>query len=454
MRIRRLLLGTLLMGCAGPTPAPQAPLAPIRCEEAPRPIELSTLPDVDAADSARCISGSLIIGGTLADVVLSQLQTVEGDVVISDADSLRSVSLPRLQRVTGSLLILDAPQLDRVDLPMLTTVGADLLVGREYPRHLEQPTRTRGTGLKRLEGPRLTDIGALRIQSNPELKAIVLPALQRISRSAAIIDNARLSSILIAPLADLSGGLRIVANPSLVDIAGLAGRQVVQGPLELRNNRQLRDLSGLATLEDVRGRLTVAGLAALTDLELPALIRVGRGLRVIGNPRLAQLRLPSLGSLFGYAEISDNPLLVSIAFDRATTINGHVNITNDEALQTVSFPALTNIAGDLGLVDVPKLHRVNAPALQTVANDLVLRRAASLSALSFQALTEIGGYLTVEGNPKLASLTDLGPIRSIREQIYVRGNASLPACHGSKLAERLTRPPRLGMDVGANGPPC
>ncbi len=120
------------------------------------------------------------------------------------------------------------------------------------------------------------------------------------------------------------------------------------------------DLSPLERLTRIDGDLGIGGTFALGSVTLPALAHVGGALRIVTNLDLGGVYLSALAS-----------------------------------------------AGSITITDAPPLLEIMLPALIRVDGDLTLARLPSLELVDVSTLPGVGGTLSLDGAPRLA--TWLGP---------------------------------------------
>jgi len=228
------------------------------------------------------------------------------------------------------------------------------------------------------------------------------------------------ANLILAGCTRITGTLAIAA-PGVTSL-GAPSPLVQVGRLEVVNNDTLTSLRFPALTTLVDGAI-LADLPSLTELQLPALARVGTsGLDVTRAPKLAAIDLPALAILEGSLGLYQNPKVARVNLPALTTA-GWVTI-GDTACASIPLPSLTTASG-LGLtanprlteVDLPVLNwayvldvsddpalvRLRAPALTTVSSLWALRDPV-LAELSLPALAEASFDVGLQDLPALTSL--------------------------------------------------
>src|SRR5262245_36423362 len=90
---------------------------------------INNVDDVTAIEGCAIITGNLTVTAQgLTEVVLPNLERVDGELVVSDSTTLERLALPGLRQVVGQLLVYTVPALRDVDLRSLVT-GSDINIG-------------------------------------------------------------------------------------------------------------------------------------------------------------------------------------------------------------------------------------------------------------------------------------------------------------------------------------
>lgn len=222
------------------------------------------------------------------------------------------------------------------------------------------------------------------VESNPELTALSLPALESFGGRVLVNDNGALTRIDLGIAAGLSE-LTVTANGALPSLAGLEHITSLWGSLAIAQNASLRDLDGLAALRHVDGSLWISGNSDLDPLELPNLVAIGGDLELGSHAVLEHVSLPNLEAVGGNVWIGEGGTfrptidpLAEVDLPLLTTVYGHLSLVGNDHLPKLAFPRLTSV-GALEIVQNPRFE--------------------SLAGLG--ALTTVGGGVVVEDNPVL-----------------------------------------------------
>ncbi|MDP2341960.1 MAG: thrombospondin type 3 repeat-containing protein [Deltaproteobacteria bacterium] len=166
-------------------------------------------------------SGGVVIEGNtaLVEIAFDSLELVDGDVVIRDNDALETFTAPQLGRVGGDLVIADNDALATVETPGLSVVGGDLeLSDNDVLREVSLLV--------------LTEAGAITVEGNAALTALLLTALRLVEDGVLVVDNDGLLVLALPALQQVGGDLTITDNDALVTVTVPAGA-VVGGDLVL-----------------------------------------------------------------------------------------------------------------------------------------------------------------------------------------------------------------------------
>ena len=298
-----------------------------------------------------------------------------------------------------------------------------------------------------------THTGSIRLESQAEVNALILPANATVIQGNLIIGNGSgiggASDITdLRPLSGIThvtGRVEVVGNSRLVSLGPLGNLQSIGGSFEVGDlnyrNNALTSLGDFPSLQTIGGRFVVDHHRSLTSLgNFPALQSIGDRFQVWSNSSLTSLgdfsALQTIGSDFevfnaaltflggftslqsigGSFEVSNNAVLISLGdFNALQSIGGSFEVRSTDALTSLGdFPALQSIGGsfEVGVSDV--------------ANS---GNEALTSLGDFSALESIGGSFSVSRNRSLTSFGDFSALQSIEGSFsvggYRAGNGSL-----------------------------
>lgn len=391
------------------------------------------LPDIEV------VEGKILVTGALGSLKMPKLQRA-GGVSVTSANEIVSIELPRLEKVGGGISLGNNPLLETVDLPALTTSGgffaggnpaletltlpslteigaSGLAIGRAnlntlyYPNHAPNPT------LKTFSAPKLKkNKGALTVQANEFLDTLDLKELETVTGGVEIGNHTwegegdglnRLQSLSLPRLESVGEEFTIYYLPALESVAldSLAeAKSISFYDLPLLESLSLPALK--------RGRVGATSLSTLHSFTAPQLISGGIGLWQ--NPRLASVSAPLLAS--GSVSVQDNTLLESLSLPKLTTAEGLS--MGGPALKDVKLPLLTKVEGTLSILSSAALETVELLTLTTIEGGLGVGTSAesygcssssssdrnsALSAVRLPALTSIGKHLCLANNDILES---------------------------------------------------
>jgi len=429
---------------------------------------IQDLADLEALDTYTRITGSLTISGTslIQTAGATCLRTIDGDLVITDNDSLeRFGGLLSLSEIGGDLRLSSNPALSEFPgLDRLTTVGGDIEVQGN-------------TALNRLTNLRnLTSLGgALAVSSSPGLES--LTALEG--------------------LTTLGGGLTLSSNPALASLEGLHNLTAIGGDLRLDDCDRLRYPAHLHNLTAIDGSLVVEGNERMTMLAgLKGLTRLGGDLRIQDNPTLPTCEAERLqsdlaeqgwsgtatiagnddsgicgdcggGMLFGDQRISEAAELealagVEVIVGKLDIGSEHGGTTDIADLSALSCLAVVDGRLTIDTFDSPLTSLTGLDSLTVVGESLLLHDNLNLESVAglgslnevggtlsidtqpwltdldgLEQLQSVGGGLEVVANDRLENLDGLGGLTALGGRFLFSYNASLPTCEAELLLQRL-----------------
>ena len=169
-------------------------------------------------------------------------------------------------------------------------------------------------------------------------------------------------SDIVSPLSDLelttvSGALRIDSNPTMpgLELPALT----VTGDVIVSNNRGLTglDFPAFTTLNGTAkpsvsphyapelGGLSVSGNLAMTILRFPVLTSVKGNVSVLNNDVMTTLDLSALTTASGTFEVNDNDQLTALELTSLTAVPRNLSVRANIALTTLSMPVLDHVTG-------------------------------------------------------------------------------------------------------------
>jgi len=212
------------------------------------------------------LAGTLtIVGSELIDLSgLKNLRAIEGDLVVQANPFLTAVSGPVLERVDGHIIITGNPRLEHLGaLRNLAELRGDLRIE-------DNPALRSLEGLNQLK----LVAGSLVLRVLDRLGSMgALASLEIIGEDLDIEELTILSNIELAALERIGGSLRIVSNPALRSLSGLAVLKkvvelMVDGGVYIQGNSNLREL-GLDSLAVVRSAVMGGEVLIKDNPELP-----------------------------------------------------------------------------------------------------------------------------------------------------------------------------------------
>jgi len=188
-----------------------------------------------------------------------------------------------------------------------------------------------------------------------------------------------------------SVNLAALTTAAKIEIAGSAHLASLELPALERLERYLKltDNEELTTVDApalTMAALVIVNNAALTTVSAPALAAAA-GVEVEGNSALATLSLPQLAE-------------VNVLLSPASGVSSYFEVINNDALTNVDAPLLSSIVGDGLLVQGNQaLKSVHFPSVALI-DELSIKENQSLVDLEFTALDQVY-YFTIFDNPVL-----------------------------------------------------
>jgi len=291
---------------------------------------------------------------------------------------LASVSFPNLDRVDWNLELLNNPSVTSVAAPLLTHIGDGA-------------------------GPS-SGAGNLYLNGNPLLNSASLPTLATLDSRLQVVnsDLANLNGIssITSPVFEVN----VSGNPSLTDVAGLAGlgttndsKPAVSGDFRIINNGALRACDAAGVLATIKGRNPIPATAVLgsVDVNTGNLACGGSGF-VAGNP----IEFPSSGSH------SPNFLLGSPLSVTTTTTLTHLAVIGKAAGPQFQLALYTDVAGNPGTLIASTPAQALAVGVQEIAVTPTALPAGTYWFMGiYQSTAGIGLALTASAVVKYISLS-------------------------------------------------
>lgn len=359
-------------------------------------------------DGSRCVEGAALLAG--ADAAC-----VEGDLVIQGRTDEALAILEHVEEITGSLVVHGNPGL--IELPAMNR-------------------------LVRLGG-------SLSIAGNADLERVTgFSALKELSGGVFVAENPALREFALGPGVLAQDSLDITANPQLLEVTGLSGVTRVTGDLRIVHDDALSQLQ-LPALVKVDAAVRITDDAMLSSIEMPELRTIGRELELARVGRLASLTGMATLSEVGDVRISDNAALSEIEW--AASSGRELVIAYNPALVRVRGTEAVEALGTLQIRGNDALVAVEGFATLTSLHGLHLRDNALLEVLaSMPHPTAFQSALQVQGNPLLVAPTPwLSGLERVDQRLWIFDNFSLDPAAVDALVTQVEV--NGSLRVGDNG---
>jgi hypothetical protein len=403
---------------------------------------IETTDQVSAIQPFHRITGNLTIESEdLTILVLPNLCTVEGDILIQKNTQLVVALIGELRHVAGELRVYDNPKLGNLGLESLALIERDLTVlGNEALG----PFSMKSLGLvggdlwvgsnDNVSGLAMHSLqavnGTFRVSGNDELKQVDLPQIEEIGVAFSITRNNKLKTITLGPLISPPTNITIDQNKSM----------------------EMLDLNKIISAEII----TVSSNELLHTIHLGNLLAAD-AINLFNNQDLISLDLSQLQSVTGRFEVRSNDFLKEFDFGNLKTVgsiymNGPApEVLNLDALVTVEQDlAFYNLSG-LDVLSLPNLERagtlnvynafytveLQAPKLHTLKN-LRVEDNRHMVRFDLPSLEKVEGtQFRIRDNDALVDF-DLSSLQTYAGSwLSISRNQNLPSCKAEEIIETL-----------------
>ncbi len=357
--------------------------------------EVKSAADVAALQGIGRVRGSLRINSSVVnEVVLPGLQSVEGQLVITDNGSLTRMELTGLRFVAQDLLIINNSALETLKLGNQMGSGSRLWVAGDL--NVES-----NASLPTLFGLRsIVPGGNITLSDNDAMVTSgSFDELHELKGSILVGDNDALMSLPFASLWRVGGSFTITSNKVLPTLT-CASLMTIGDRLDISRNAALTDLSGMPALESVTGGLTVVendGLLSTAGME--TLSSVGL-LHVARNPLLETVAAFPMLRFASHLSISENAKLTSLGTFKFRSLDtlfvGHNPLlTHLKGLEQLESLRVLGVEFSSGLTTLADLGHLRSLEQLTLVDNLNLTR------LDLTGLQRVDMFFTIVDNPKL-----------------------------------------------------
>lgn len=256
------------------------------------------------SNQCKDIAGSIVINGYYSPIIdTGSLQSVGGDIRISNATNLVRVNLPMLTVIGGAFTLRELTSLTSVNGPYLNTVGVidwkilPILSTINFESGLVdvKSITISDTSMTGFYGFDVDSLDTLNINNNRFMESIS-SNLKGITRRLSISANARNAQVSFP-------NLEYANNITIRDVSSLNIQSIenVNSSMELINNN-FQDLK-FPKLKFVGGTLSLIENYQLRNVEFPVTEDIGGGLMVVNNTNINKINfLPRLLSVGGAIE--------------------------------------------------------------------------------------------------------------------------------------------------------
>lgn len=262
-------------------------------------ISITSNDDSLALSNCAQYNGNIIIDPNFAgSASLQNVQTISGDLTITNVTSLSTLTATKLETVGGTFYVADCVIMSEISMPALRRVGILHLDGMpslqqiDFGQGLESASEVHisNTQLFSTAGLELKSVDVFDINNNPYLKTAHFNDITEITSSFSAQDNGNDLEILLPKLQSAP----VIAVHNVTTFSAPSLNEVVTS-LDLSYSRMT---TYVADSLSKSGNFTIIG-SDLEDLDLPSLVYVDGSLTVVNNTFLGFIAMDKLATVDG-----------------------------------------------------------------------------------------------------------------------------------------------------------
>ncbi|KAF8863020.1 hypothetical protein BDZ45DRAFT_670647 [Acephala macrosclerotiorum] len=329
-----VVLAALVLGVRGETTCPG---------DTNNAFNITSQAGADALSSNGCttLGGNVFISGdNITTLTLSDIETINGDLTISNAPNLVSLSAKSISKIDGHFNLINLPKFQSFDLSALQTAGG--IDWEILPACGELAINLGGK------------VGNVIVANTTIGDNLILGIME--ADAVNITDNPHLDYITMKSLTTVSNAIEIWGNGA------------VEPPNSPNVNLQALNAAGNITIRDVE------------SLNIPALERVTVGDMVIADNTFTTFSAPKLQTIVGSLEITNNTYVYMVDLSSLASIG----FGNEDADRKVQFTVadngalkqmhnlgdLSNVYGDISISG--PLNSVNMPDMKAFKGNVTI----------------------------------------------------------------------------------
>ncbi len=386
----------------------------------------NTMTSLNGLNGLTTIQGDFSVGSSSQIVNLNgmnSITTIGGDFTVSNSD-MQDISSTSLQTVSGEINITQNASLTSMSLSGLVTAGQDILIDNN-------DALSTISGFNSLTSAN----GSVTISGNNALTSLSpFTNLTSITQDLVFTGNGLTAISGFPGLQTIGGTLQITSSGSLTALSGFTAANSI-GALQVQSNANLASIQGFDSLTSVVNDFTIkqnGALLAITNFN--ALSTTGGTIFIEINGNLTQIN--TFGSLTttGGLVITSNSSLQSISgLSGLTTVNGDLDISNNTSLTSVNnFPNVTTLSGNLVFSTQSLMTEYEGfELLDTIGGNMYFQINANLNNLpNFNSLTAINGTVLLDRNDSFTNLNNLSQLVTIGGSLRLEDNPLLSDIEG------------------------
>jgi hypothetical protein len=337
----------------------------------------------------RVIDGDLEIKGISSFDNLSNLEEVNGDLIIGNLDPEAYGGFSSLRKLAGDLIVRNTEHVGVLDLQSLT------------------------------------EVRSIEIVNNTKLEAINLQGLRKVSNHIILKDNSQLSAMVFETVSNKRMQFVEIVNNPVLSIVYAPNIQEVDY-IEISNNPEM-SMTEWPSLEKVNQHINIKYSVRFGITQFDKLESVGTFIHLDQIPEAVIVefkKLKSIGKQKGNDEngfLISNMDIIGIRLLELSRVEGEFKLLNNKLFQSVycQIPRLQHL-NSLKLINNDSLGNANfLPSLTSISDSIIIRDNKKLASCALPFICSLSdevfnSKLIVENN--LDCCTDLDHLREECEE--------------------------------------
>ncbi|CAB86946.2 Cell wall protein ecm33 [Schizosaccharomyces pombe] len=290
------------------------------------PYNISAQGTLDELNSCTVLNGDLYISDAgnsgITTLTVNGIESVQGDVVVSDGQYLTSLSFPSLKNVSGAFNVNNMIRMNNLATPELTSVGSLNLAVLPNLQELQfnaglsdsDSVVIDDTQLQAIDGISLDSVTTFQVTNNRYIQEITMEGLES-AQNIQISANSKGVSVNFSKL----------SNVTTATFDGISNVFI-------------------GNLKSAAGNLYFSN-TTLDNISVPYLTEIGQSFAVLYSPELTSLNFPNLTTVGGGFVINDTGLTSIDGFPVISEIGGGLVLLGN--FSSIDMPDLSDVKGAL-----------------------------------------------------------------------------------------------------------